>query len=288
MNKCISVITFFILFLVGNNIGLAQTGNKMEENIPVATQWLLNAAGDTGRSAIKSVYLVVCTKTSQKGTGFLLRSGQVITNEHVVRGCQAADIFGISSFGERVLFSKTSTDTTRDLAVLFPQKKLDGGLTLSSSDKGLSVGTAVSTWGFPLGYNGPAPLLSVGYLSGYKAEMKGNISVKHLIVNGAFNQGNSGGPLFQATDNKVIGVVVSKHAPINQFQLSALNALANNKSGVVFTATDEKGNQIQFVESQLVADLLEYFRSLTQVMIGEAISVSELHTFLNEQGIKEP
>lgn len=125
-------------------------------------------------------------------------------------------------------------------------------------------------------------------MSGYKAEMKGNISVKHLIVNGAFNPGNSGGPLFQATDNKVIGVVVSKHAPINQFQLSALNALANNKSGVVFTATDEKGTQIRFVESQLVADLLEHFRSLTQVMIGEAISVSELRTFLNEQGIKEP
>lgn len=288
MFKLISVVIFFNLLLNGYNISFAQTENKMEENIPVATKWLLDAAGETGRSAIKSVYLVVCTKTSQKGTGFLLSSGQVITNEHVIRGGEAADIFAVSSFGEKVLFNKLSTDTIRDLAVLFPQKKLDGGLTLISSDKSLSVGTAVSTWGFPLGYNGPAPLLSVGYLSGYRAEMKGETSVKHLIVNGAFNPGNSGGPLFQASDNKIIGVVVSKHAPITQFHLSALNALANNKSGVVFTATDEKGNQIQFVESQIVADLLEYFRSLTQVMIGEAISVSELRAFLNEQGIKEP
>lgn len=282
-----SVITLLIFFLIGNDISLAQTVAKMEESVPVATKWLLDAAGETGRSAIKSVYLVVCTKTSQKGTGFLLRSGQIITNDHVIRGCQAADIFAVSSFGEKVIFSKSSSDAIRDLAVLFPKNKLDGGLTLGSSDKNLSVGTAVSTWGYPLGYNGPAPLLSVGYLSGYKAEMKGEISVKHLIVNGAFNPGNSGGPLFEATDNKVIGVVVSKHAPITQFHLSALNALANNKSGVVFTVTDEKGNQIQFVESQIVADLLEYFRTLTQVMIGEAISISELRTFLKEHGIKE-
>jgi S1-C subfamily serine protease len=260
----------------------------MEENILITTQWLLDAAGETGRASVKSVYLIVCQKTLQKGTGFLLKSGQVITNEHVISGCQATDIFAVSSFGEKVLFSKLSTDTVRDFAVLFPQKKLDGGLALDSSGKDLPVGTVVSTWGFPLGYNGPAPLLSIGYLSGYRAEIKDKISVKHLIVNCAFNSGNSGGPLFQATENKVIGVVVSKHMPISQFQLSALKALANNKSGVVFTATDDKGNQIQFVESQLVADLLEHFKSLTQVMIGEAISVTELRTFLNEQGIREP
>jgi hypothetical protein len=32
------------------------------------------------------------------------------------------------------------------------------------------------------------------------------------VVNGAFNPGNSGGPLFISGDNKIIGVVVSKHA----------------------------------------------------------------------------
>ena len=106
--------------------------------------------------------------------------------------------------------------------------------------------------------------------------------LKRLVVNGAFNPGNSGGPLFRSNDNKVIGIVVSKHAPITRFHESALKALAENQTGVVFTATDERGNKKTFVESQIVADLLFYFRKLTQVMIGEAISVSELKNFLRD------
>ena len=54
--------------------------------IPVSTQWLLDAVGDTGRSAINSVYMIKCPATSQKGSGFLLNSGQIITNWHVVTG----------------------------------------------------------------------------------------------------------------------------------------------------------------------------------------------------------
>jgi hypothetical protein len=54
----------------------------------------------------------------------------------------------------------------------------------------------------------------------------------------------------------------------------------------MFTATDNLGNQKNFVESQIVADLLIYFRDLTQVMIGEAISINELKSLLDEKKIK--
>lgn len=256
----------------------------MKKNIPIASKWLLDAAGETGRSAITSVYMIVCQKTSKKGTGFLLKDGPIITNAHVIEGCQTTDVLAYSHLGERVLFSKATTCPQKDLAILVPKNKLDGGLLLGPK-KDPKVGNIVSTWGFPLGYNGPAPLLSVGFLSGYQQTESG---VKYLVVNGAFNPGNSGGPLFMAENNLVVGVVVSKHAPIGQFHLSALNVLANNRSGIIFTATDEKGKSINFAESQLVAELLEYFRGLTQVMIGEAISVSELRTFLAEQNLEEP
>lgn len=187
-----------------------------------------------------------------------------------------------------MLRSHKVADPARDLAILTPTEKLAGGLTLGLDDT-VAVGTAVSTWGFPLGYNGPAPLLSVGYLSGFIAYRKDTAStdiLKHLVVNGAFNPGNSGGPLFASNDNRVIGIVVSKHAPITPFHVSAIKALAENRSGVTFTATDDKGKQTVFVESQIVADLLQYFRNLAQVMIGEAISVSELKAFLAEKRIK--
>jgi len=54
-------------------------------------------------------------------------------------------------------------------------------------DKVLKAGDPVTTWGFPLIYNGPAPLLSVGYLSGFEAVQQGDKVVKHLVANGAFN-----------------------------------------------------------------------------------------------------
>lgn len=50
---------------------------------------------------------------------------------------------------------------------------------------------------------------------------------------------------------------------------------------MVFTAKDKDGKESEFVESQVVAEILEYYRSLTQVMIGEAIAVSELLDFLS-------
>jgi hypothetical protein len=76
-------------------------------------------------------------------------------------------------------------------------------------------------------------------------------------------------------------VVVSEHSPISQFHLSAINAMANKKPGVVYTGTDATGKPLQMVESKLVADILTYFRDLTQVMIGEAISAETVNAFLN-------
>ena len=257
----------------------------MAYDIPISTKWTLDAAGEKGRTAIKSVYMIVCPKTYSKGTGFLLSNGCIITNQHVVKECVANEIFGFSSLGEQILFSRVISDVRRDLSILFPKQELNSGLTISEDDN-LSVGSVVCTWGFPLGYNGPVPLLSVGHLAGFKDHRIGSNSLKHLIVNGVFNPGNSGGPLFLANDDRVVGVVSTKHAPISNFHLSAINALASNQSGIVFTAVDDKGVTREFVESQIVADILSYFRSLTQVMIGEAISIKELKDLLTENNIE--
>jgi len=171
--------------------------------------------------------------------------------------------------------------------MLEPKETLPGGLSIQKENN-IQIGTQVATWGFPLGYNGPAPLLSIGYLSGFNDsppyEEKA-IVVKHLVVNGAFNPGNSGGPLMVTGSEEVIGVVVSKHAPLTNFIASAIKALSKTKSGVTFTYTDETGNKQMMVEAQVVAEVLKYFRSLTQVMIGEAIAASELIDFLKTQGI---
>jgi hypothetical protein len=137
-----------------------------QENIPVATRWLLDAAGGSVRASISSVYQIRFPKRSTRGTGFLLKGGPMVTAEHVIRGHQASEIIAISPSDEKIMFSDIIADPKRDLALLFPSKKLSGGLLLGADENPL-VGVIVSTWGFPDGWCGHDPLLSVGYLSGY-------------------------------------------------------------------------------------------------------------------------
>ena len=255
--------------------------------VPASTKWTLDAAGDTGRSSVNSVYMIVCPATGSKGSGFLLDNGLIVTNEHVVRGCSNNQIVAVSAYGAEIRISQTWIDVNRDLAILRPVIALDGGLEFADTSD-LQVGESVTTWGYPLGYNGPAPLLSVGYLAGFTSHDMGATQKKHLVVNGAFNRGNSGGALFRASDNKIIGIVVSKHAPISAYHQQAIEALAQNSSGVIFTSTNDNGDSKNFVESQIVAELLTHMRSLTQVMIGEAVAVEELISMLQEIDLSPP
>jgi S1-C subfamily serine protease len=139
--------------------------DKME--IPISTKWLIDSVGETGRNLIINIFMIICPKANSKGTGFLYKSGHMITNWHVVKDCPANEIVAISCNNEQIKFTKVITDEGKDLALLTPDKKLNGGLEFDNSGE-IKPGIQISTWGYPLGYNGPAPLLSVGYISGFK------------------------------------------------------------------------------------------------------------------------
>lgn len=267
-------------------LALLLCAQKREEGnpLPVATQWTLDAAGATQRSAISYVFLLVCKTTEKKGTSFLLSTGLVISNEHVVRGCDSQTLYGVTPKGEQITFSKIITDANRDLALLRPTKALSGGLELGTDDA-LKLGVPVTTWGFPLIYNGPAPLLSVGYVAGYNAVNIGDKTVKHIVVNGAFNPGNSGGPVFLSNENKVLGVVVwkqtlfSRNLPILLEGVRHPNVILS--SGITMTMPD--GSTRGLSQQEAVAMILDEFYNTVQVMIGEAISVEELRAFISER-----
>jgi len=280
MKKSFFSVLLIIALLVPGVTACAEDNNT----VPVATQWSLDATGVEGRKAIGSVLLIICPKTHGKGTGFVLKNGLVLTASHVIGKNSVHDIYGITAYKRKIFFQGIIGDLDRDIAILKPTEPIGGGLELESTSD-LELGTGVYTWGYPLGYSGPNPLLSVGFLAGFRSMHVNGKLIKRLIVNGAFNPGNSGGPLFSTKSNRVIGVVLAKHLPITRWQLSALRALANAKSGIVFTATLPDGTQKQFVEAQIVANLLNDFRQLTQVMIGEAISYEEILAFLKEKSI---
>jgi S1-C subfamily serine protease len=217
MHKIIATL----LLLLGISASAANQKAKAIESqsIPIATQTLLDGVKSTeSKSAIKSVLMLQCPKDGIKGTGFVLSGGGIITtNSHVVGNCSAEELVGISAVStEPVKFKgNIEKDPNRDLAVLCATKPLPFGLALKG-DENPPVETEVETWGFPLSYQDPAPVLSRGYIAGYtlgKDPQTGNLKnppVRHLIVNGALNPGNSGGPLIDRTTGKVIGIVVQK------------------------------------------------------------------------------
>jgi S1-C subfamily serine protease len=272
-------------------MGQAQTSQTAKDQVqgkqgdiqfPVATTWTLEAAAPVQQAEIKAVMLLICTSTKMKGSGFLVEQGFVVTNNHVVAGCTPQQMLGISSAGTTIQFGKVAVDADVDLALLKPSKPLTGGLRLATVDNP-PVGTPVSTWGYPLQFNGPAPLLSNGYIAGFREDGVGAKKVKHLIVNGAINPGNSGGPLFVAGSDQVVGIVVAKFLPYSASVQQLISVMSNTTSGLIYTGTDGNGKPIQKSEAQIVASILQEFYDGTQVMIGEAISASELRALLAQK-----
>jgi len=272
-----------ILFTVLTALATAQQQIPNQVPTSVDAKVVLDAAGPKQRTALSAILLIVCPPSSA-GTGFEVKAGFVVTNAHVVGTCNKDNLFGILNSNERISFTKIITDSRRDLALLIPAIPLRAiGLDLYTGADPVP-GETVSTWGYPLLYNGATPLLSVGYVSGFRqAEGDTGGTVKHIVVNAAFNHGNSGGPLLRANDNEVLGVVVLTyhfHPPVIK---QIIDAMSRDQFGMMYNFTNDKGERTQISEGQLTAAVLDEFYQTTQVMIGEAISVNELEMLIRER-----
>jgi hypothetical protein len=278
-------VKWIVFLMAALSVQLSTSQTVSPENVSVSAESVLDAAGPKQRAAIQAIYLVYCQKDKNAGSGFLLSNGVIVTNQHVVGTCEASDLIVVSSSNKRVTMQNRIVDLDKDLALLKPSDKLNGGLELAT-DKDPQPGTTVSTWGYPFLYNGVSPLLSVGYVAGFKNAGKSDKPVKHIIVNGAFNHGNSGGPLLVAQGNKVIGVVVLTYNFFPEYVETTIKTLESPGGGVFsgrFSGTDGSGKRVDLSDAQVIGMMLEEFYQKTQVMIGEAISASELRAFLAEK-----
>jgi S1-C subfamily serine protease len=267
--------------------------SPVEVPTSVNAKLVLDAAGPEQRKSLNTIYLIWCPDGSSGGSGFLLDTGVVVTNSHVVSTCTEKTLFGISTGNVRLTFSRIITDRARDLAVLVPTVKLVNGLKLAATDNPLP-GTEVTTWGYPFLYNEASPLLSVGYVSGFREVTDdGNgvrhKAVKHIVVNGAFNHGNSGGPLLVAQNSEVIGVVVLTFHFYPAEVKQIIDTLLKPRGGLPFgTITRSDGSKQPLYESQVTGMVLNEFYEKTQVMIGEAVAASELVAMLKEHAADLP
>jgi hypothetical protein len=268
---------------------------KPETGIPLATKVLLDGVkSSTSRGVIKSVLRIECRKDNVKGTGFVIQKGALVTtNAHVISSCTAEELKGISSVSaEPVKFTTLKIDSNRDLAILCPSKPLPYSLVLGG-DEHPEVETEVETWGYPLRYNDSAPILSRGYVAGYRLNVKrsengeSGTPVSRIIVNGALNPGNSGGPLIDKSTQKVIGVVVEKwflFSPNIESVIKGLTQPGNIRLGAgdQMYIIDKNGERRRVDQQEGTAKALEELYQQSQVMVGEAISVSELNRFVAE------
>jgi hypothetical protein len=253
-------------------------------NIPVAAPIDTDTAGRGGNIAVHSVLRIICIQQNSTGTGFLHKSGNIITADHVVRGCPQP-IIQLPD-GTKVSAAVSAGDQDYDLALLTPSTPITAAPLPISAGHDFAVGTQVSTWGFPAGYFGITPMLSVGYLAGIDGLRTGSGKIiRQWVVNAAFNGGNSGGPLLHIETGEVIGVVSSKLAPISRQALNILSALEAQQFGMVYTVTQPDGSTANISEARLIGLVLDELRRQVQLVIGKAVLIEDVRNFLKAQGI---
>jgi S1-C subfamily serine protease len=288
----ILTVEFFVMLLARSfallvGFLLVSTTMSLGDNaMPVSAPITEALAGKAALSAVGSVFRIIDVQREIGGTGFLHRSGRLITAAHVVSNPNTNQLRIILQDGTLIAVQGVVLDADIDVAIVTPVVAVKGDALPISQTNEIPVGTEVSTWGFPEGYGGLVPLLTVGYVSGTEnfRSVRGKI-VPRFVVNAAFNSGNSGGPVIRMDDGVVVGVVSSKLAPVPPYILAALQALQNQQSGLMYQETTADGKQISLSEGKIIGDVLVYLRSQTQLVVGYSVPAPQLADFLKSAKI---
>jgi S1-C subfamily serine protease len=143
-------------------------------------------------------------RAAASGTGFMVGDGRLLTNHHVVAGCNR--LAARNASGSRAAAQVMATDAERDLALLAVPPTLGPPLVFRDSPP-TRRGDTVVTYGFPLsGVLSSGPTLTTGDISAL-AGLRDN--PLHFQISAPVQPGNSGGPLLDAQGH-VVGVIVSK------------------------------------------------------------------------------
>ncbi len=249
--------------------------------IPIDT----DKAGRGGDLATRAVVRILCPAQNSASTGFLHKSGNIITAYSAVQDC---------GFPAMVLHDGTvspvtvfAADQYRDIALVKPNTPMDAKALPIAPGGNFKVGMQVSTWGFPSGYFGLTPMLSVGYLAGTDTNQiaPGKI-VRQWVVNGLFNGGNTGGPLIAVETGEVFGVMTTKLAPLTVDTTAMIRALENSTAGPAYAGTTSDGKQVTVTEGQLVGKVVNELRRQVQLVVGKAAMHDDLVTFLKNNNIE--
>ncbi|MBO2455092.1 trypsin-like peptidase domain-containing protein [Actinomadura barringtoniae] len=189
------------------SLGSSDGGGSSANNRPP------DSIAGVARKVLPSVVMIKVQAANGEGgagTGFIVNSGYIITNNHVVAGGGSGGSIQVV-FNDKKSLPATvkGTDPGSDVAVL----KIDGNhnlppLAVGNSDK-IAVGDPVIAVGSPLGLQSSVTTGIVSALNRpvqTRSEEGGDASVLNAIqTDAAINPGNSGGPLVDS-QGRVIGI----------------------------------------------------------------------------------
>ena len=137
------------------------------------------------------------------GSGFVInKSGHVLTNRHVVEGCEIVTIHPPSG---RKVARVVASDSVNDLALLKTDMQEDDYLLISANNASLLDNVIVA--GYPLAYANLSS--SVKITTGVVSSLAGiGDNYALLQIDAAVQKGNSGGPILNDQGN-VIAITVS-------------------------------------------------------------------------------
>lgn len=185
-----------------------------------------NATGTVTLRALKkyptrSMYEAAFKKATEEaslpqkwtGSGFALKDGYVVTNNHVIENAKSIKIRGIKGdFSQSYNASVAISDKNNDIALI----KINdsnfqgfGNIPYAIASTTSEVGEDVFVLGYPLTATmGDEIKYTTGVISS-KTGFQGDISLYQISA--PIQPGNSGGPLFDSKGN-IIGIVSSKHS----------------------------------------------------------------------------
>tara|TARA_Y100000031_G_scaffold51211_1_gene58806 strand:+ start:124 stop:1134 length:1011 start_codon:yes stop_codon:yes gene_type:complete len=139
---------------------------------------------------------------ASSGTGFIVtRSGQIITNHHVIEGC---NIVKVNFKGNETNAKIIAVDKMNDISILQANINPDKVFSVSNEDVTLLEDVVVA--GYPLGKKVSSAIKThkgvVTALAGY------GDNYSNFQTDATINQGNSGGPVVNQKGN-VVGIAVA-------------------------------------------------------------------------------
>ena len=204
---------------------------------------MTEAASTEALRIVRSLEVEFPTGPSKRGSAFVVAPGQLVTCAHVVVNDANERASGITvQDRDRQKYPATvgAVDPQYDLARL--DAEAENSIAPTIGTEAPPVGRQVVFAGQPKGVTRPGVFF--GIVSDYGTNLVQDPRCDLIQISGMINYGNSGGPLLDALDGCIIGVITAKHVPL----LTEIDKLETSLRGIPQIPSDVTVGKVDFAK----------------------------------------